>query len=126
MKYVFLGVIVFCLFVYLFVVIGWMYGYSDGERTGEVYKFSKKGLIFKSWEGEMYLGGVLKNSEGGLVLDKFYFSIPESEASEKADLIVKLQECGRDRAICTIKYNEWLKGPIYISSGYVVVGVEKQ
>lgn len=29
--------------------------YSEGERTGSVQKFSKKGYVFKTWEGELLL-----------------------------------------------------------------------
>ena len=47
--------------------------YSDGERSGVLRKFSHKGLVFKTYEGEMLNGGC-KNymMTGG---DKvFYFS----------------------------------------------------
>ncbi|MAH46465.1 hypothetical protein CMI37_11575 [Candidatus Pacearchaeota archaeon] len=120
------ALIILVLFWWLFFYIGWYSGYSDGERTGEVYKFSKKGLFWKSWEGEMYLGGVSRDSEGGLVLDKFRFSIPVSQESEKIELIEKLRECGQQRAICTIEYEEWFKGPIQQSTGYTVSGVKKK
>jgi prepilin-type N-terminal cleavage/methylation domain-containing protein len=30
---------------------------SDGARVGTVVKFSHKGSVFKSWEGELSLGG---------------------------------------------------------------------
>lgn len=29
--------------------------YSEGERTGVIQKFSKKGHVFKTWEGELLL-----------------------------------------------------------------------
>lgn len=30
--------------------------YSEGDRTGELIKFSNKGYIFKTWEGEISQG----------------------------------------------------------------------
>jgi hypothetical protein len=36
---------------YLWVVLNW--SYSDGERAGYVQKFSRKGWICKTWEGEL-------------------------------------------------------------------------
>ncbi|WP_309597636.1 hypothetical protein [Flavobacterium oreochromis] len=30
--------------------------YSEGTRTGELIKFSKKGYVFKTWEGELSQG----------------------------------------------------------------------
>lgn len=81
--------------------IGWGVNYSEGQRTGDVYKFSKKGLIYKSWEGEMYLGGY--HSSGGdsptLVTDKFWFSIPEGQEKDcfccREDLFKNFFKLGR-------------------------------
>jgi hypothetical protein len=40
------------LFVlYVAVVLTW--SYSDGDRSGALYKFSRKGWICKTWEGEL-------------------------------------------------------------------------
>ncbi|MFT4759744.1 MAG: hypothetical protein ACI9XO_000674 [Paraglaciecola sp.] len=36
--------------------------YSEGYRAGNVMKLSKKGLVFKTWEGELNVGGF---SDGG-------------------------------------------------------------
>ena len=36
--------------------------YSDGERRGTITKLSKKGFFCKTWEGEMYMGGMKKQS----------------------------------------------------------------
>ncbi len=30
---------------------------SDGTRTGKLFKISKKGVMFKTYEGELHLGG---------------------------------------------------------------------
>jgi hypothetical protein len=32
--------------------------YSDGDRVGTIVKFSKKGLLCKTWEGELLVGGL--------------------------------------------------------------------
>lgn len=31
--------------------------YSEGDRSGVVSKFSRKGMLCKSWEGELFMGG---------------------------------------------------------------------
>lgn len=36
--------------------------YSDGDRVGTIQKFSRKGLISKTWEGEMMLGGLKRHT----------------------------------------------------------------
>ena len=107
-------------------VFGIGYGYSNGERTGDIYKFSEKGLIWKSWEGEMYLGGMVSQG-GNLQMEKFYFSIPQRDENQKKDIIKKIRECSQKRKemTCTIEYKQWLVGPIYQSSRYTVVGVKQ-
>lgn len=122
--YKFFTVLVGCFaFFYVFIILGWMNGYSDGQRTGDIYKFSKKGIFIKSWEGEMYLGGV--SSTGGknptLEMDKFSFSIPANDAN--ADLIADIQDCASVRKTCTIYYKEWLKAPVGIDTSYVATDV---
>ena len=113
------------IFIGLCIVIvpftGLMYGYSEGQRTGDIYKFSEKGIFWKSYEGEMYLGGMTTGANGSLEMEKFYFSIPSSEYEQKKDIIEKLKNCNEDRSQkCTVEYTQWLVKPIKISSGYVV------
>ena len=38
---------------------------SDGQRTGTVVKLSKRGWFCKTWEGQMYLGGLKKQTTVG-------------------------------------------------------------
>jgi hypothetical protein len=46
---VFIAIVTFGL--YLLVVLNW--GYSDGDRAGYLQKFSRKGWICKTYEGEL-------------------------------------------------------------------------
>lgn len=119
-----LGLLIGFWFVLFYV--GWMPDYSDGQRTGDVYKFSKKGVFYKSWEGTMYLGGY--HSTGGdsptIETDKFHFSIPSSEEKDKEQVILDLKKCSETRKKCTIEYKQWFKSPIYIENSYVVTGVK--
>ena len=41
------------LAAYTWFVLTW--SYSRGERAGFVQKFSKKGVVFKTWEGELLM-----------------------------------------------------------------------
>ena len=40
--------------------------FSSGSRVGYVIKFSKKGLVFKTYEGQLNVGGFTPNNEGDL------------------------------------------------------------
>jgi hypothetical protein len=50
------------------VVLSW--NYSTGERAGWVQKFSKKGWLCKTWEGEMAMV-----SMPGSTTEKFFFTV---------------------------------------------------
>ena len=54
--------------LYLLVVLNW--SYSAGERIGYVQKFSKKGWICKSWEGELAMFPVV-----AMQAEKFLFTV---------------------------------------------------
>ncbi len=52
--------------------------YSEGYRAGELIKFSHKGLIFKTWEGEL--------SQGVSESQRFLFSVEHKEKEVIDDL----------------------------------------
>ncbi len=54
--------------VYTWVSLSWTY--SHGERAGYVQKFSQKGWVFKTWEGELAMVSI-----PGTMPEKFYFSV---------------------------------------------------
>lgn len=61
------------LIVALFALYTWFsltWSYSKGERTGYVQKFSQKGWLCKTWEGELTMLPVQ-----GMVPEKFQFSV---------------------------------------------------
>lgn len=49
-------VIVVVVLTALFFTVAYYATYSEGDRTGELIKFSKKGYVFKTWEGEISQG----------------------------------------------------------------------
>jgi hypothetical protein len=55
-------------FIYLWGVLNW--SYSTGERAGYVQKFSHKGFVFKTWEGELAMVSI-----PGTMPEKFFFSV---------------------------------------------------
>jgi hypothetical protein len=62
-----LGVVLVSV-LYLLVVFNW--SYSSGERAGWVQKFSSKGWLCKTWEGEMAMV-----SMPGTTTEKFFFTV---------------------------------------------------
>ncbi|NLP59080.1 6-phosphogluconate dehydrogenase [Lutibacter sp. B1] len=68
--------------IVLYVTIIYYVTYSQGYRAGELVKFSHKGIVFKTWEGEISQGV----SEGQI----FYFSV-EDKDKEVIQLLQDLQ-----------------------------------
>ncbi len=71
----------------LFVVIGgfalytWTalnWSYSKGERAGYIQKFSKKGWLCKTWEGELAMV-----SMPGTMSEKFSFSVRSDAVADR-------------------------------------------
>jgi hypothetical protein len=54
--------------IYTFFVVSW--SYSDGERAGTLQKFSRKGWMCKTYEGELALYVV-----GGVAPQIWYFTV---------------------------------------------------
>jgi len=65
-----IGIVVLVALVagYFAVVLNW--SYSSGERAGWVQKFSHKGWVCKTWEGELALVSL-----PGSTVEKFYFTV---------------------------------------------------
>jgi hypothetical protein len=64
---------VFILIIALAALYTWAaltWSYSKGERTGYVQKFSSKGWLCKTWEGELTMLPLQ-----GMVPEKFIFSV---------------------------------------------------
>jgi hypothetical protein len=78
MKYVigFLVAVILGMVLWTWFTLHW--SYSDGERAGFLQKFSRKGWICKTWEGEMALVTL-----PGTVAEKFAFTTRNDELAKK-------------------------------------------
>jgi hypothetical protein len=71
------GSIILLLGITLYILIC-SYTYSVGSRTGILMKFSKKGYIFKTYEGDINVGFINTNM-AGLTANVFHFSVEKKE-----------------------------------------------
>jgi len=62
--------------LYTWGTLTWVY--SSGERAGYVQKFSNKGYVCKTWEGELLLV-----SMPGTLAEKFQFSVRDESVAKK-------------------------------------------
>ncbi len=82
-KWVILGVfflIIFAIFYYL--TFGY---YSEGKRGGFVVKMSKKGYVFKTYEGVLNVGGLYEGG-GTLNATQWEFSVNDSNTEAIANI----------------------------------------
>ncbi|MCY7357506.1 MAG: hypothetical protein LH609_08545 [Rudanella sp.] len=85
------GLIYFLVFLLvilgvLYVLTGW--SYSDGERAGTVSKFSRRGFVFKTYEGVLNVGG-FSGETGSLTPQYFDFSVKDDAVGTKITEAVK-------------------------------------
>lgn len=113
-----LFVLVFAFFFFLKLMGGAGSHYSDGTRVGTLTKFSHKGLIFKSWEGQLVLGGVATNSDGNAVANTFDFSATDE------DVIKNLNDALNQEKRVKVTYHQYLIKPLQIESDYVIDKIE--
>jgi hypothetical protein len=78
-----IGIIVFVALVagYTTFVLTW--SYSSGERAGWVQKFSRKGWICKTWEGELALVSL-----PGSTAEKFYFTVRDDAVAAQVNKVM--------------------------------------
>ncbi len=73
----------------ILVVFGWSYWnyynpFSDGTRVGMLQKFSRKGNVFKTYEGELLQEG-FSGRNGSLSAQYFYFSVEDEAVASQLE-----------------------------------------
>src|SRR5215470_15300452 len=80
-----LAVLILAPVVYVLFVFNW--SYADGERAGWVQKFSNKGWLCKTWEGEMAMV-----SMPGSTSEKFPFTVWDEAIAEQINKVSVVEE----------------------------------
>jgi hypothetical protein len=88
-KYVLPIIGIIIVFLIIFFVARYSYTYSEGNRAGRLIKFSKQGFMFKTYEGEMNLGGVTNAANNSMMMNYMWdFSVTNQSV---ADSLLKLE-----------------------------------
>lgn len=122
----------FILFVFAFLIAtifgvpivktcgGMNIEYSEGARTGVPYKISKKGLIWKTWEGDLSLQLTTRNSEGQMINQIFSYSVADEKIAKEIEAASQANE------VVTLKYKQYLlRGFRYGGTDYDIVEVNR-
>jgi hypothetical protein len=71
-----IAIVLLVLAGYIWLALHW--SYSEGERAGYMQKFSKKGWLCKTWEGELLL-----TTLPGVVPEKFEFTVRDEAVAQQ-------------------------------------------
>jgi hypothetical protein len=79
--------IIILVIVVVVAIVYWKYAftYSEGYRAGLLQKFSSKGNVFKTYEGEMILSSVQSNANVAIASEKFLFSVTDKTLANQIE-----------------------------------------
>ena len=80
-------IVLIVLFGVSFVYWKYFYTYSEGYRAGLLQKFSSKGNLFKTYEGEMILSSVSSSKDVTIASEKFLFSLSNKALVREFDTL---------------------------------------
>ncbi len=81
-KFIRWTILILLLILSLVVYFRYFFVYSEGTRVGILYKFSKKGTVFKTYEGEIMLPGYSR--AGATASTKtFFFSVTNENVANQ-------------------------------------------
>jgi len=104
------AVLVVALALYLWIAFEW--SYSSGERAGWIQKFSHKGWICKTWEGELAMVSL-----PGTIPEKFIFTVRDEAVAEQVNRNVG------QRVLLHYQQHRGLPGSCFGETGYWVDAV---
>lgn len=108
---VFILVLVGFFVLYLWLALHW--NYSEGERAGYVQKFSKKGWLCKTWEGELALITL-----PGAVPEKFEFTVRDDQVAANINKLVGT------RVTLTYEQHKGLPGNCLSDTEYFITSIK--
>jgi hypothetical protein len=82
-KFLSITTVIIILFLAGFFYWRYYYTYSEGNRTGLLQKFSHKGNVFKTYEGELVLSSIQSTGGVGIASEKFLFSVANDSLAAK-------------------------------------------
>jgi hypothetical protein len=91
------------------------YVYSSGERAGYVQKFSSKGWVVKTWEGDLAMVNI-----PGAMTEHFLFTVRKKDVAERIS-----QTIGQ-RVVLKYEQHRFLPGQILGETEYFVVDVRPE
>jgi len=82
-KFLYWGLTILLVVLAIFFYWKYFFTYSEGNRSGLLQKFSYKGAMFKTYEGELVMSSIQSNRDVSLASEKFHFSVEEKALADK-------------------------------------------
>ncbi len=89
------------------------YTYADGERAGYVQKFSRKGWVCKTWEGQMAMVTM-----PGTLAEKFDFTVRDPKVAEQINANIG------ERLALHYEQHRWIPTSCFGDTEYFVTDVK--
>jgi hypothetical protein len=101
-KLILVGIFGFILLIFILITSFYQFAsYSEGYRAGVVIKLSKRGYVFKTYEGELNVEGINANKTGSLT------SVWEFSVDNSNELLIKqLDEVALTKERVKLYYEE--------------------
>ncbi len=100
-----IAIVLFAL--YAWATLSW--SYSDGERAGFLQKFSKRGWLCKTWEGELLL-----TSMPGAIPEKFEFTVRDEALARQ------IEQALSKRVVLTYAQHKGVPGSCFGDTEYFI------
>ena len=110
--WIFVAIVIALVVLWTAFTLTW--SYSAGERAGYVQKFSEKGWICKTWEGEMAMVTM-----PGTVAEKFYFTVPDDAVAQEINATVG------SRVVLHYEQHRWIPISCFAETEYFVTDVRR-
>jgi hypothetical protein len=110
--WIFVAIVIALIALWTAFTLTW--SYSAGERAGYVQKFSTKGWICKTWEGEMAMVTM-----PGTVAEKFFFTVRHDVVAAQINATVG------SRVVLSYEEHKWVPFSCFGDTGHFVTGVKE-
>src|SRR4051812_20303603 len=77
------GTVILIVFAAFYIYWHYYNTYSEGNRSGILQKFSRKGNLFKTYEGELIMSSIASTSNTTIASEKFFFSVQDQSIAQK-------------------------------------------
>jgi hypothetical protein len=100
----------------LLTAIGWVWltvtwSYAEGERAGYIQKFSRKGWLCKTWEGEIAMVTM-----PGAIPDRFEFSVRDEAVAAQINALAG------QRVVLTYQQHKFIPTNCFGETEYFIAG----